>query len=135
MAEATCETVNVNVLSGLHCVCIDKVRGSQGMQLDWPIGARGPLHCGGSAKSMLAFAGKAIVERVLAQPLTAYTANTITRADKLRSHLATIRSRGFAIDDQEMVMGIFCVGVPIVERSGRPVGALKPRLKGQAPIC
>lgn len=124
IAEATHETVNVNVLSGEACVCIDKVRGNEGMQLDWRVGSRGPLYCGGSAKSMLAFLGEADRERVVTQPLTPFTPNTITGAADLRAELARIRERGYSIDNQEMVMGVFCVGVPIVDRAGRPVGAI-----------
>lgn len=124
MAEQTHETINVNVLSGQFCVCIDKVRGSQGMQLDWPIGSRAPLYCGGSAKSILAFMGEAALEKVLSQPLNKFTVNTVTDPKKLRAELATIRKRGYSIDDQEMVMGVFCIGMPIVDRLGRPVGAI-----------
>ncbi|MGN6100720.1 MAG: IclR family transcriptional regulator [Devosia sp.] len=131
MAEATRETVNVNVLSGLFCVCIDKVRGSQGMQLDWPIGSRAPLYCGGSAKAMLAFLSDAVIDRVLAQPLSTFTTHTLTDPAALRRELARIRARGYAVDDQEMVMGVFCVGVPIVDRTGRPVGAIS--ISGPSP--
>ena len=131
IAERTRETVNVNVLSGLACVCIDKVRGREGMQLDWRIGSRGPLHCGGSAKSMLALFEEADLERVLAQPLAAFTDNTITDPALLRAELARNRERGYAIDNQEMVMGVFCVGVPIVDRLGRPVGAIS--ISGPSP--
>jgi DNA-binding IclR family transcriptional regulator len=131
IAETTRETVNVNALSGQFCVCIDKVRGNQGMQLDWPIGSRGPLYCGGSAKSILAFSGEASIEKVLSQPMTQFTPNTLTNPARLRAELATIRKRGYSIDDQEMVMGVFCVGMPIVDRSGRPVGAIS--ISGPSP--
>ena len=43
IAEQTGETVNVNALGNLTGVCIDKVRGKEGMQLDLLIGSRGPL--------------------------------------------------------------------------------------------
>jgi DNA-binding IclR family transcriptional regulator len=101
------------------------------MQLDWPIGSRGPLYCGGSAKSILAFSGEASIEQVLSQPMTQFTPNTLTNRAKLRAELATIRKRGYSIDDQEMVMGVFCVGMPIVDRSGRPVGAIS--ISGPSP--
>ena len=136
MAEATKETVNVNMVSGQSCVCIDKVRGSQGMQLDWPIGQRAPLYCGGSAKSILAFMDEAARERVLAQPLKRFTPHTVTDPDKLRIELGVIRTRGYSIDDQEMVLGVFCVGMPIVDRLGRPVGAISisgPSPKAEGP--
>jgi DNA-binding IclR family transcriptional regulator len=131
IAEQTRETVNVNVLSADGCVCVDKVRGNEGMQLDWRIGSRGPLYCGGSAKAILAFMPEAERERIIAQPRDTYTANTLIGADDLRAELGRIRKRGYSIDDQEVVMGVFCVGVPIVDRTGRPVGAIS--ISGPSP--
>lgn len=124
IAEATRETVNVNVLSGDACVCIDKVRGSEGMQLDWRIGSRGPLYCGGSAKAMMALMPEADQVRVANGPKTQFTPHTITHASDLLMEFRRIRKRGYAIDNQEMVLGVFCVGVPIVDRLGRPIGAI-----------
>ena len=65
-----------------------------------------------------------MLERVLAQPLAAFTPRTIVEPRALRAELRAIRERGYAVDYQEMVMGVFCIGVPIVDRSGRPVGAI-----------
>lgn len=124
LARFSGETVNLNILSSLSCVCIDKVRGNESMQLDWRIGARGPLHCGGSAKAMLAFMDAADQARVLAGPLHAYNAHTITDPTAMRAEIAAIRARGYAVDAQEIVMGVFCVGVPILDRRGLPVGAI-----------
>ncbi len=124
IAETTRETVNVNVLSGPHCVCVDKVRGTEGMQLDFRIGTRSPLHCGGSAKAILAFQPDSVIERVVGEQLTGYTPNTITSPDELKAELARVRKRGYSIDDEELVMGIWCVGMPIVDRTGKAVGAI-----------
>lgn len=124
MAEVTRETVNLNLLTGGACVCIDKVRGSDGMQLDLRIGSRAPLYCGGSAKAMLAFLPEAERERIIAEPRERFTAFTLMEPDALRGELDDIRTRGYAIDNQEMVIGVFCVGVPIVDRTGRPVAAI-----------
>ena len=75
-------------------------------------------------------------ERVLAQPLKRFTPHTVTDPDKLRIELGVIRTRGYSIDDQEMVLGVFCVGMPIVDRLGRPVGAISisgPSPKAEGP--
>lgn len=133
IAEAVGETVNVNVLSGDSCVCIDKVRGGDGMQLDWRVGARGPLYAGGSGKAILAFMGEADQVRIANSGKTQFTANTLTDAAALLTELGRIRERGYAIDNQELVLGVFCVGVPILDRLGRPVGAISisgPTAKG-----
>ncbi len=124
MAEVTHETVNINALSGMHGVCIDKVRGNGGMQLDMRIGSRGALYCGGAGKAMLAFMTEAEQERVLRGPFTAFTSKTYTDATQLSAELARIRERGYSIDDQEVVMGVYCVAVPILDATGRPVGAI-----------
>ncbi|WDR06855.1 IclR family transcriptional regulator [Devosia rhodophyticola] len=125
------ETVNVNVTSGDGCVCIDKVRGNENMQLDWRVGSRGPLHCGGAAKAILAFLADADQQRIVNGPLKQFTPNTITSATVLRAELARIRERGYSIDAQEVVLGVFCVAVPIVDRTGRPVGAIS--ISGPSP--
>ncbi|WDR03462.1 IclR family transcriptional regulator [Devosia algicola] len=124
IAAAVGETVNVNVTSGDGCVCIDKVRGNESMQLDWKVGSRGPLHCGGAAKAILAFLSDADQHRIVNAPLPRFTPNTITAASALREELERIRKRGYSIDNQEVVLGVFCVAVPIVDRTGRPVGAI-----------
>lgn len=124
LARFSGETVNINVLTNLTCVCIDKVRGNDSMQLDWRIGARGPLHCGGSAKAMLAYLAPADLDRVLAGALHAYNQNTLTNPTALKAEIARIRARGYSIDSQEIVMGVYCVGVPILGRAGLPVGAI-----------
>jgi IclR family acetate operon transcriptional repressor len=124
IAEATRETVNINALSGLHGVCIDKVRGNDGMQLDMRIGTRGALYCGGGGKAMLAFMTEAEQQQVFELPLTAFTPRTITDPQLLKSELLRIHERGYSIDDQEVVMGVYCVAVPILDATGRPVGAV-----------
>lgn len=124
IAERTGETVNVVVRSGDGAVCIEKVRGATGMQLDWPVGLRGPLYCGGSAKAMLAFMPRQDRDRILAAPLPALTEYTITRPAALERELERIRARGYAIDNQEVVIGIWCCAVPILDRDGHAVAAI-----------
>lgn len=136
LARVSNETVNLNVLSGDNCVCIDKLRGNEAMQLDWRIGSRGPLHCGGSAKAMLAFLPPEDQARVLDRPLQRYNAHTLTDPGDVRAEIARIRDRGYSIDAQEIVMGVYCVGVPILDRQGRPVAALSvsgPSVKEPGP--
>jgi len=137
IAEATRETVNVSAVSGTAGVCIDKVRGNEGMQLDARIGSRGPLYCGGAGKAMLAYLSPEAQQRVLDTPLPALTPHTITNADALRREIARVRERGYSIDNEEVVLGVHCVGMPILDRSGRAVGGISitgptPKLPGPA---
>ena len=124
IAATTNETVNLNPLSGRYGGCMDKVRGNEGMQLDNRIGSRGPLNCGGAGKAMLAFMDETEREQVYAAPLESLTPFTITDPARLRDEIEKIRARGYSIDDQEVVMGVYCVAVPILDRLGRAAGAM-----------
>lgn len=136
IAEQTGETVNVNALGNLTGVCIDKVRGKEGMQLDLLIGSRGPLYCGGAGKAMLAWLSPGDQARVFDLPMEPLTVHTIIDPEVLRQKVERIRQRGYSVDDQEVVMGVYCVAVPIFDRHNRPVGAISitgPSVKRPGP--
>jgi DNA-binding IclR family transcriptional regulator len=124
IAEKTGETVNVYAFNGMASVCVDKVRGNEGMQLDMRLGSRGSINAGGAGKAVLAFMIEEDREKVLAEPLPALTPSTITDPAALRAELVRVRARGYSIDDQEVVIGIYCVSVPILDRRGGPAGAI-----------
>ena len=131
IAAAVGETVNINALAGDGCVCVDKVRGNEPMQLDWRVGSRGPLHSGGAGKAILAFLPARDRERICELPKQRFTEHSITSASALALELERVRERGYAIDSQEVVIGVYCVSVPIFDRTGRPVGAVS--ISGPAP--
>jgi IclR family acetate operon transcriptional repressor len=136
MATATGETVNLYVVSGTQAVCMDKVQGGEGMQLDMRIGHRGAMTCGGAGKAILAWLDAPMRERVLAEPIVALTPSTITDRAMLEAELSRIRGRGYSIDDQEVVTGVWCVSVPMLDRQGRAVGAISisgPSVKAPGP--
>jgi DNA-binding IclR family transcriptional regulator len=84
-----------------------------------------PLHATSSGKLLLSLLPKGQRERLLSQlRLRGYTENTIVEPDKLRAELASIRARGYAIDDEEIEIGLRCVAAPIRDHSGRVVAAI-----------
>ncbi len=52
------------------------------------------------------------------------TANTISSPARLREQLEEVRSRGYALDNEEEVEGVKCVGVPILDHAEEVVAAL-----------
>ena len=136
MAAATKENVNITALGPVDGFCVDKVRGIEGMQLDMPIGSRGMLHCGGGGKAMLAYLSPQEQMRRLDGTLIQLTPHTLTDRDALNAELGRIRARGYAIDDQEVVMGVYCVSMPIFDATAQPVGAISitgPSVKQAGP--
>lgn len=83
-----------------------------------------PLHATASGKVMFAYFHKSAIERVLNNKLEAFTNNTITNPIRLEEELATIRSRGFAIDNEEREVGLRCIAAPVFDHLGQVVAAI-----------
>src|SRR5256712_6302172 len=75
---------------------------------------------------MLAFLPDDEIDRLYDSPaeLASRTKNTITTLARLKSELAAIRRRGYAVDQEETTEGIVCIGSPILGADGRPDAAL-----------
>jgi len=58
------------------------------------------------------------------QVLSAYTPNTVKTLSQLLTDLRMIRKRGYAVDNEEIEIGLRCVGAPIRDYSGTMVGAI-----------
>ena len=58
------------------------------------------------------------------QTVKPFTANTIKNGDQLLAELRLVRKRGFAVDNEEIEIGLRCVGAPIRDYTGCMVGAI-----------
>jgi IclR family transcriptional regulator, blcABC operon repressor len=74
-----------------------------------------PAHCTASGKAMLASLSDADFSAWLkeASPLVARTASSITDGETLRAAIVDARQRGFAVDDEECIDGVVCVGTAL----------------------
>ncbi|RQW94856.1 IclR family transcriptional regulator [Micromonospora globispora] len=88
-------------------------------------GKHGPLHCTAMGKVLVAYAPAPAREELVATlPLESLGPNTITDRDAFRVEIDTVRSRGYAIADEEHEAGIRAVGVPILDPTGTATAAL-----------
>ena len=53
-----------------------------------------------------------------------YTQRTVTDREELKRHLKLVAEQGYAIDDEEMDVGVKCVGAPIRDYTRRIIGAV-----------
>lgn len=81
-------------------------------------------HCSASGKCILAYAAKEYVDRFRGKPLRRFTDKTIVAWDRLDAELEQIHDEGFAIDHEELEIGLMCIAVPIKDTLQRSVGAL-----------
>jgi IclR family acetate operon transcriptional repressor len=124
LADKTGETIHLAVPSGTEVVYIAKVESKHALSMASHIGARLPMYCTSLGKAILAFSDGELLHSVLSEPLKPRTPNSITTARALETELKSIRSRGYAVDDEENEIGIRCVGAPIFDYTATPIGAI-----------
>jgi IclR family KDG regulon transcriptional repressor len=124
LADITGETVHLAVPSGTEVVYIAKVESKHALSMFSHIGARLPMHCTALGKAILAFSSPFELHAVLTKPLITRTPNSITSINALEHELTLIRSRGYAIDNEENELGIRCIGAPIFDYTTKPIGAI-----------
>jgi len=119
------ETAFLGVLDDADLVIIDKIDGRRSVRMYADIGSRRPLHSTAIGKALLAHLDRAEIDRIIAaKPLTRYTKNTITDPEALRAELDKIRRLGYAEDNEEMEDGLYCVGAPLFNYSGKPAASI-----------
>lgn len=125
LAQATGETVHLVTIETGGVVYLDKVDSAKAVRMASRVGMRGDLHSTACGKAVLAHLPADEVDAVVASHgLAAHTERTITDPAHLRAELRTIRSRGWALDDQENEPDVRCVAMPVIDAEGRPVAAV-----------
>lgn len=125
LAESVGETVSVGVLDNGEVLYIAVARGQRDYGMAMDAGTRHPAYCTSLGKAILAeMPEPAIREIVRAHPPVPLTPNTLVDVSDLLKDLAATRRRGFSVDNEERVPGIFCVGAVVRGLDGAIVGAL-----------
>lgn len=125
LAETTRLTVHMAVLEQAEAVLIEKIEPPTLLNLATWVGKRMDVHCTGVGKALLAFLPEDELATLLARHrFPRRNEFTITSPRKLKEHLAKIRAKGYAVDDEEDEIGLRCVGAPIFDRDGRAVAAI-----------
>lgn len=119
------ETVHLVVLDKGEVLYIDKRESRQPMRIVSQVGTRLPAHCTGVGKVLLAHLGNAELKRIIAtRGLARYTKNTITDQKKLEEELALIRTREYAVDNEEIMDNLRCIAAPIRDQTGKVIAAI-----------
>jgi DNA-binding IclR family transcriptional regulator len=127
LARATAETVILTGYDEAHAtvVCLAQIPSRHGgLRVFENIGTAYHLHAGATAKAVLAFLPKRVVESVLKGPLPPVNPAVKTSSAKLRAQLAAIRTQGFAVTHEETYPGVTGVGVPVLTPRGQPLGSI-----------
>jgi IclR family transcriptional regulator, KDG regulon repressor len=123
LCRRTQELVYLTVLDDGDVITVEAFDSDQLISLRAAIGDRRPAYCTASGKAILAYLPDDDVDQILARGMPALTQRTITSPVVMHHHLAEIRKRGFASDDEERMEGLRCVAAPIRNLEGAVLGS------------
>jgi IclR family KDG regulon transcriptional repressor len=124
LVETIGETAHISVLDNLEVIYLQKVDCNHPVRFLTHVGRRNPAYCTSSGKVLLAFSNDDVVERVIHNGLEKFTKNTITSADRLRSHLKQIKENGYSQSVEELLEGVTSIAAPIYDYKGNVFAAL-----------
>jgi IclR family transcriptional regulator, KDG regulon repressor len=126
LVEATHDTALLVVPEHGDLLFVDKVLSdARDVRTDPRVSSRSPLHCSSLGKALLAALDDQSVLDVLdVVGLEGMTEFSIVDRDELLADLARTRERGYAVDEQEALLGVFCVGAPVRDHTGRAIAAI-----------
>ena len=83
-----------------------------------------PAHVSALGKVLLAYRPE-FKDVVLARgPLRSLTGETVTDPDELEKALSEVLATGYAVEDEEAVLGEASIAVPVADRDGEAVAAI-----------
>jgi DNA-binding IclR family transcriptional regulator len=89
------------------------------------VGTQLPAYCTAAGKVQIAgMSDEELAKYLPAKELKSYTENTITDREVLKGQLMRIVEQDYAIDNEELDLGVRCVGAPIRDYTRRVVGAI-----------
>ncbi len=125
MARLYNESVQVAVLDGTNIISIAHTPSTHSLTIGIREGKHWPAYCTAIGKVMLADMDDNRLKTFLRGcKYERHTANTITNAADFMTHIATVRTQGFTINDQESDLGMRGIAVPIKNKHGQACTAI-----------
>ncbi|MFC7230924.1 IclR family transcriptional regulator [Saliphagus sp. GCM10025308] len=125
LAEESGEMALFTVEEDGEGICLYTAQGAKAVQTEIYVGYRNALYHTAVGKAMLAFMPAKERDRLIQDmEFEAFTPNTITDEEALRTELETIRESGIAYNHGETIQGLVGVGAPIRDQDGTVYGAI-----------
>jgi IclR family transcriptional regulator, acetate operon repressor len=123
--HATGETVHLAALQGDAVITLAVREARHAVRVDTgKIGKLDAPHATSIGKAILAWLPEDEMRRILAHGMKRFTNNTITEFPALVESLRIVRRNGYALDREEFLPGVICVGAAIRDQAGTVIGAI-----------
>lgn len=119
------ETVHLGVLQKASVIYLEKIEPNRRICMSSKTGSSNPAYCTSMGKAMLAYLPEEMLEQSIAKMrFVRFTSKTIGSREELLKSLERVRRRGYAIDDEEIEVGVRCVGAPVFDENNLPIAAV-----------
>ena len=119
------ETACFGVLGDEKGIFIEQAQGYHTFRFVLSPGKPFELHCSAPGKAIMAYLPNTVRDRYLSyMTFPRYNDRTITSREGYLRELESVRKKGYAIDNEEEMSGVICVGAPILNYTGYPCGAI-----------
>jgi IclR family acetate operon transcriptional repressor len=125
LMEESRETVKLAVEDKGEAVFLSQSEGPRTPTRQATACARAPLYCSGAGKALLS--GKTLAELskfLRGEGRRRLTVNTIVSGPALHDDIMLARERAYAVDNEELAIGLRCVAAPVFNEFREPVGAI-----------
>ena len=124
LAEENKATVHLATYHDDQVIYLNKYESPQAPVSYSRVGKSAPMTCTGLGKAILAFLPKKYMEEyITVKELPAFNSNSITSVEELERELKITKQRGYAVDNEEIELGIRCVAAPIFSKN-KVIGAM-----------
>ena len=119
------ETVCYGILGEQKGIFIEQAQGNHTFKFVLDPGKSFELHCSAPGKAILAFLPNNIREKYINEiSFIKHTNHTIINIEQYLIELEEVKKNGYAIDNEEELIGVICIGVPIFDFKNYPCGAI-----------
>ena len=119
------ETVNLGVIDNNEIVIIHKIEPNIRLRANVKIGGREPLYTTSLGKVFLSeLSEKEIYNYYKNEHIVPFTNKTILTAEKMVEELKISKSKGYALDNEELLEGLRCVAMPIRDYREKVVASI-----------
>ena len=125
LSEKLHESTSISVLDGQHIVYVARVATKRIMTVAISVGTRFPAYAASMGRVLLAGLPEDELDKYLAEaPLEAFTAQTVTDPEELKTTIREAGRQGYAIVDQELEEGLRALAAPIRDSAGTVTAAI-----------
>ena len=115
LMDKTRTSVFLGILSWDHVAILDIVESSQDLKITAPVGTTIPIFAGAAGKVFLAYMDEEQARKIVkAKGLPRFTENSIVDTAIYFQELQQVRKNGFAVDDEEYILGVRAVASPLM---------------------